>query len=252
MSVRLPLGRGLFFLCAFLFSLLALLPLRLASDWLNLGANGVAARDAVGSVWGGVLHQAQYRDTQLGDLLAELKALPLVGGRARIQLGRNDGAPFLSDGATATAQADRFEGAITVTRNSYTVGNVTARLPVAQQFAPLPITAIDLSDVSARFVSGQCAAAEGAVTVTTSGSIGGLPIPATLTGTARCDGGALLLALAGASGLDQLALRFTGSDTYRATLSVRPTDPLLQQRLAASGFAAANGVYSLNVDGRLQ
>lgn len=251
MRIRLPLGRGLFFVCAFLFALLALLPLRLASDWLSLGSNGVAARDAVGSVWGGVLHQAQYRDTQLGDLLAELKALPLVAGRARIQLGRNDGAL-----ATAAQQSDRFEGAVTVTRNSYTVGNVTARLPVAAQFAPLPITALDLSDVSVRFVSGQCEAAEGAVTVTTSGSIvgagGGLAIPTTLTGTARCDGGALLLALAGTSGLDQLNLRFTGGDAYRATLSVRPTDPLLQQRLAASGFAAANGVYSLNVEGRLQ
>lgn len=247
MRIRLPLGRGLFFVCAFLFALLALLPLRLAADWLRLGGSGVAARDAVGSVWGGVLHQAQYRDTQLGDLVAELSALPLVAGRARIQLGRNDGAL-----ATAAEQGDRFEGAITVTRNSYAVGDVTARLPVAQQFAPLPITALDLSDVSARFVSGQCASAEGAVTVTTSGSISGLSIPATLTGTARCDGGALLLALAGASGLDQLAIRFTGGDAYRATLSVRPTDPLLQQRLAASGFAAVGGVYSLDVAGRLQ
>lgn len=247
MRIRLPLGRGLFFLCAFLFSLLALLPLRLASDWLNLGSNGIAARDAVGSVWGGALHQAQYRDTQLGDLVAGLKALPLAAGRARIQLGRNDGAL-----ASPAQRDDRFEGAVTVTRNSYTVGNVTARLPVATQFAPLPITALDLSDVSVRFVSGQCAAAEGAVTVTTSGSISGLPIPTTLTGTARCDGGALLLALAGASGVDQLGLRFTGGDAYRATLSVRPTDPLLQQRLAASGFTVANGVYSFNVDGRLQ
>ncbi len=247
MRIRLPVGRGLFFLCAFLFALLALLPLRLAADWLALGSSGMAARDAVGSVWSGVLHQARYRDTQLGDLVAKLKALPLVAGRARIQLGRNDGAL-----AGAAGQDDRFEGAVTVTRNSYAVGNVTARLPVSTQFAPLPITALDLSDVSARFVSGQCAAAQGAVTVTTSGSISGLPIPTTLTGTARCDGGALLLALAGASGLDQLSLRFQGGNAYNATLSVRPTDPALQQRLAASGFAAANGVYSLDVDGRLR
>lgn len=247
MRIRLPLGRGLFFLCAFLLALLALLPLRLAADWLQLGRTGVAARDAVGSVWGGVLHQAQYRDTQLGDLVTRLNALPLLAGRARINLGRNDGAL-----ASQAERADRFEGALTVTRNSYAVGDVTARLPVAAQFAPLPINAVDLSDVSARFVGGQCATADGAVTVQTSGSISGLAIPTTLTGTARCDGGALLLALAGASGLDQLSLRFTGGDRYRATLSVRPTDPALQQRLGGAGFVAANGVYSLGVDGRLR
>ena len=44
MRIRLPLGRSLFFLCAFLFALVALLPLRLALDWLGLDDKGFAAR----------------------------------------------------------------------------------------------------------------------------------------------------------------------------------------------------------------
>lgn len=247
MRIRLPLGRGLFFGCAFLFALLALLPLRLAADWLGLGTTGVAARDAVGSVWGGALHGAQYRETQLGDLVTELRALPLLAGRARIQVARRDDAP-----GPGTNRPDRLNAALTVTRNSYALDDATARVPIGPEAAPLPITAIDLSDVSARFAGGQCASADGAVTVETTGAIAGLPLPATMTGNARCDGGALLLPLASASGLEQLDLRFSGDDRYRATLSVRPTDPLLQQRLAAAGFTAANGVHSLTLEGRLE
>jgi hypothetical protein len=45
MRVRLPLGRTLFFVCAFLFALIALFPLRLALDWLSLDERGFAARE---------------------------------------------------------------------------------------------------------------------------------------------------------------------------------------------------------------
>ena len=248
MRIRLPLGRGLFFLVAFLLSALALLPLRLVADWLRLGSTGVAARDAAGSVWGGALHGTQYRHTQLGDLAAGLRALPLLAGRARIELDRGEG---ILDGQPAD-RPDRLRAAVTVSRNSYGLSDATARLPLAQEFAPLPITAIDLAGVSARFVRGQCASAEGAVTVETSGNIAGLPLPTTMTGNARCDGGALLLPLAGATGAEQLALRFLGGNRYRATLSVRPTDPVIGQRLAAAGFVNAAGVYSLGIDGRFR
>ena len=247
MRVRLPLGRRLFFALAFLFALVALLPMRLALGWLRLGESGVAARDSVGSVWSGVLHQTQYRDTQLGDLVAGLRGLPLLAGRARIDVGRNDGVLGAQPG-----RPDRFEGALTVTRNSYALSDLTARLPLTTQFAPLPITAIDLSDLTARYVAGQCTSADGAVTIETPGGTSAPPPPTTMTGNARCDGGALLLPLAGGSGLERLDLRLLGGDRYRATLSVRPTDPALQQRLGAAGFVAAGGVYSLSLDGRLR
>jgi len=247
MRLQLPLGRKLFVAVTFLLALIALLPLRLAMEWLALGRQGIVAREAVGSVWAGVLHQAQYRDTQLGDLVAELGALPLLAGRARIELGRNN---RLLDGPGG--RSDRFEGAVSVSRHSYAVGDVTARLPLGTQFAPLPITAIDLSDVSARFVDGLCAAAEGLVTIETSGNVAGLALPTTMSGNARCDQGALLLPLASGSGMEQLALHLTGGDRYRATLSIRPTDPTLQQRLALAGFVGSGGVYSLRVEGRFQ
>lgn len=246
MRIRLPLGRALFFGCAVLFALVALLPLRLAADWLGLSDTGVAARGAAGSIWAGALQGAQYRDIQLGDLVTELNGAPLLLGRARIELRRGDGV------LDRAARPDRFEAAVTVSRNSYALGDATARVALGPEFAPLPITAIDLSEVSARYVGGQCASAQGAVTIETSGSIAGVPLPPSMTGNARCEGGALVLPLAGASGLEQLTLRFPGGGGYRATISVRPTDPILQQRLAGAGFAVAVGVYSLSIDGRLR
>lgn len=249
MRVRLPLGRRLFFACAFLLALLALLPLRLAADWLDVDRTGVAAREVAGSVWGGVVRGAQYRETQLGDLLARLRALPLLIGRARIDVGRDTGD---ATPGTTGLQPDALQGALTVSRSGYAMDDATARIPLGLALAPLPVTGIDLSDVSARFVAGACETASGAVTVQTSGNVAGLPLPATMTGNARCDGAALLLPLAGPSGLEQLDLRFTGGNRYRATLSVRPTDPLLGQRLTLAGFAVAGGVYSLSLDGSLR
>ena len=247
MRIRLPLGREVYFLVAFLLSAFALLPLRLAADWLRLGSMGVAARDAVGSVWGGAFRGAQYRETQLGDLSASLRALPLLAGRARIELDRRT--RVLSDQPN---RSDGLKAAVTVSRNSYGLSDATLRLALGPEFAPLPVTALDLSGVSARFVRGQCASAEGAVTIETSGAVAGLPLPTSMTGNARCDGAALLLPLAGATGAERLALRFTSDDRYRATLSVQPTDPVTSQRRAAARFAAAGGIYSLELEGRLR
>ena len=42
--------REIFFLCALLFSLVALLPLRFALGWLGYSDKGLAAREATGSV----------------------------------------------------------------------------------------------------------------------------------------------------------------------------------------------------------
>jgi hypothetical protein len=140
--------------------------------------------------------------------------------------------------ARAAAAPDRFEAAVTVSRNSFALSDTTARLALGAQWAPLPITAIDLSDVSARFVGGQCAAAEGAVTVETSGRILGLAIPTSMTGNARCDGGALLLPLAGAA-----APNGSTCACRRGPLPRHAVDPgrrsALQQRLARRRFVAA-------------
>ena len=237
MRIRLPLGRTLFFLLAFLFALVALLPLRLALDWFALDDRGFAARAAKGSVWLGSLSEAQFGTVSLGDLQAQLRSLPLFIGRARVDLERVD-------------EGRRFEGSATVSRHSFGVDDVTGAVDVGGALAPLPIGAIDLSDVTAHFADGLCTSAEGLVKANVAADIAGVSLPGGLSGNARCDRGALLLPLASQSGMEALNLRLFEDGRYEVELAVRPIDDAMRDRLIQSGFALSNNGYVLRVSGR--
>lgn len=239
MRVRLPIGRTLFFLLTFFVALLALLPMRLALDWFGLGNRGLAAREVEGSVWFGALKEAQYGSVGLGDLHAGLRGLPLLIGRARIALDRDEGTP-----------ADELDGAATVTRNSFGFDDVDGRLQLAGAFGALPLTQVDLGDVTAHFENGLCVRAAGTVRANVGGDVAGIALPGGLTGTARCDDGALLLPLAGQSGMESLDIRLFGDGRYQATVLVRSTDPTLRDRMAAAGFAVTANGYALTANGQ--
>lgn len=236
MRVRLPLGRGLFFLCAFLIALAALLPLRVALSWLALDGR-LSARAAEGSLWFGTLREARVAGAPLGDLRAGLDPLPLVAGRARIDL--------------AGAGALPLRGAASVTRHSFGIDDVTALVPFGQAAAPLPVAALDLDDVSVRFRDNLCERAEGLVRVRITGDYDGVTLPASLSGTARCEAGALMLPLVSGSGGDMLALSVTADGRYRAELALRPVDDAARARLLAAGFTPAGGRVRLAVTGTL-
>ena len=236
MRIRLPMRRSLFFLAAFLFSLVALFPLGLALRWLALDARGFSAREAQGSVWLGVVREARFGPVPLGDLEARLRALPLVIGRARVDLDHG-------------GEEQGFEGDVTVSRHAFGVDDVRATLAPGPVFALLPGAAFDLSDLSAHFADGVCASAEGLVKASLSGDAAGIALPRTLTGTARCDGGALLLPLAAQSGMERLDLRLFEDGRYRIELLLRPSDEAARQRLAAAGFTASGAAFALRAEG---
>lgn len=243
MRFRLPLGRGLFFLCAFLLALIALIPLRIALGWLDVDANGVAAREADGSVWNGALTEAQFGAAALGDLRAGLDMLPLLLGRARISVSRDAG-----DGAGGE---DVLEGAVSVSRRSFGIDDLRARLRTAEAFAPLPLRTVDLDNVTAHFDNGLCVSAEGMVRAELGGDIGGIPLPANLSGNARCEEGALLLPLVSQSGMEQVKLRLGAGGAYTLELVVNPGDEALRARLPASGFVEGASGYVLTIQGTL-
>ncbi|NNC71358.1 MAG: type II secretion system protein GspN [Sphingomonadaceae bacterium] len=89
MRVSLPLGRLLFFVCMFLIAVIVLIPMRLGLDWLGLDERGVAAREARGSVWNGLLTEAQFGGSDVGDVDAGLGLFPLLIGRARLSVARD-------------------------------------------------------------------------------------------------------------------------------------------------------------------
>jgi len=236
MRIRLPLGRTVFFVCAFLFALVALLPLRLALDWLGLDERGLAAREARGSIWFGAVTEAQLGSVALGDLQARLRTLPLFVGRARVDLERAD-------------EANRLEGSATVSRHSFGIDDMTANLDIGTAFAPLPIASLDLGDVTARYANGACTAAEGLVKATIAGEVAGISLPGGLSGTARCDDGALLLPLVSQSGMEALNVRIRDNGSYQVELAVKPVDDAMRDRLIASGFMLTNNGYALTVSG---
>lgn len=232
--LRLPMGRTLFFLSAFAFALIALLPLRLGLDWFGLGERGFAAREATGSVWLGAVEEAQLGTVALGDLGTSLQTLPLLAGQARLEVRGLDGR--------------RFEGVFASSRHGFGVDDVSAELSLAGALGPLPIATLDVGDLGVRFERGQCRQAEGRVRAALSGNIAGMALPA-LSGAARCDAGLLLLPLVSQSGTERLELRIGGDGRYRAELRVRPSQPGLAGALTAAGFAPAGDAYALRLSG---
>ncbi len=246
MRIRLPLGRSLFVFCLFLLAMLALLPMRLGLAWLGLDNYGLAAREARGSVWNGALVEAQYGDAALGDLDAGLGFLPMLIGRARIAFEREavEGAPADDPGL------GEFSGAISVSGANFSIDDMVARLPAAEIFAPLPIAAIDLESVTARFENGLCVEAEGLVRARLAGDLGGVSLPGTVTGAARCDEGRLLLPLIGQSGMEQIDLRIGAAGDYSIELVVTPSDDAMREQLTRSGFQLGSRGYMMTIQGQ--
>jgi general secretion pathway protein N len=236
MRIRLPLGRSLFFASALLFALVALFPLRLALDWLGLDERGFAAREARGSIWFGALSEAQLGSVALGDLTARLRTLPLFVGRARLDLER-------------VGEDEELEGAITLSRNSFGIDDVSGSFGIGSALAPLPIASLDLTDVSVRFADGMCASAEGSVKANVAGEVAGLALPGGLSGNARCQEGALLLPLVSQTGMEAFNLRVREDGRYQIELAVRPIDDAMRDRLIAAGFRLGSAGYAMRASG---
>jgi len=236
--IRLATGPGALFLAFFVAALIAFLPLRLALGWLGLAEQGMTAREVTGSIWAGELREARFGQISLGDLSAGISPLQLLFGRARVDLSGSGG-----------AAAPRLSGAISVTRNSFSLDRVTATLPVGNAFRPVPVTMLDLDDVSVGFRGDRCERAEGRVRATMAAEVGGVAVPAALTGTARCDGGALLLPLTSAAG-ESSTIRLWPDGRFRAEMTLVPSDPAVAARMQAAGFVNTQAGMQLAIEGR--
>ena len=226
------------FLAMLAAALLVFLPMRLMLGWIGLGDQGLTARSVTGTVWSGALTEARFGEVALGDLRAGVSPLQLLVGRARVDLsGRND------------PNAPRLEGAIGVTRHSVGIDETTASIPVGRAFAPLPISAIDLADVTVRFTDGACEQAEGRVIATMGGALASVPIAASMSGDARCEGGALLLPLTGQSGAETANLRIWQDGRYRAELTLAAGDSAQGTALQGAGFVQTAQGWRLSVEG---
>uniref|UniRef100_S0DFB0 Putative type II secretion system protein N n=1 Tax=termite gut metagenome TaxID=433724 RepID=S0DFB0_9ZZZZ len=237
--IRLRTGPAALFGAVFVAALLVLLPMRLVLGWVGLGDLGLTARQVSGSLWFGKLAEAQAGGLALGDLSAHVSPVQLLVGRARVSLAGQGDPP-----------AAPLQGAVSLSRHSFGVDDVSASVAGGAAFAPMPVTALDLDDVSARFKDGGCDRAEGRVRATLAGAIGGVPLPQSMAGTARCDGNALLLPLASTAGTETLQLRLHDDGSYVADLTMQTGDAQLATKLQLAGFQLSPNGYLLSVKGR--
>jgi len=221
-----------------LIALIILFPMRLALGVFGLAGEGLSAREVTGPVWWGGLNEAHYGNVALGDVSAGLSPIQLLIGRARIDVRGQEGA----------ANAG-LSGAVSFSRNTSGVDDVSAIVPAGDAFAPVPITSIQLDDVSVRFRDGRCETAEGKVTAMIAATMPQLNLPPTLTGNARCEGGALRIPLASQAQTESIAVTIEADGKYRAELVVRPSDPAVGESLTNAGFRQTNAGYRMTVNG---
>ena len=237
--IRLTTGRAALFGAMLLVALIVFLPMRLVLGAVGAGDAGFAARHADGSVWAGSLSEASAAGLQLGDLSAALSPVQLFAGRARVNLASRE-----------SVAAHTFRGALGLSRHNVGADDVTATLPAGALFAPLPVTALDLDDVSVRFKDGLCDHAEGRVRALLAGDVAGVALTGGLAGDARCDAGALPLPLASQAGTERAELRITADGRYTARLAMAAADPATAAKLSTLRFQPGAGGHQLSVQGR--
>lgn len=218
MRLRLRWWRELFFLGALLFALAALLPLRFAIESLGFAEKGLTAREAVGSVWLGALDEARLGRVPLGTVATRLRLLPLLAGRARLDLERQGG---------------EFRAGLTVSRHGFGIDDASGTL-AAPGLDAVPPSALELADLSVRFADGLCANAEGRVTARLTGQLGTAALVVPFSGEARCDGPALHLPLTSQSGSDRLDVRLFADGRYQIDAALRPGGAPYSERFEGS------------------
>lgn len=238
----LPFGRRVLILIVLLATLIVLFPLRLALALLDLDRIGVSARAVSGSIWSGRLDEVAAAGVPIGTAEARLSPFELLIGRARIDVSRPADA----------AGAGPLSGAVTVSRNSLGVADVTATVPLAAALAPLPVASVSLSNFNVRFDGGACARASGTARAALTGSIAGVALAQGLSGNASCDGRFVRIPLTSQSGQERLDFRVAVDGEYVADLiAVQPASDRIAA-LAALGFEAVPGGYRLRTSGRFE
>ena len=224
---------------AILAAIILFLPLRLAGALIGFDNLGLTARSAGGTVWSGQLDQARLGPVDLGTLDVGLKPLPLLLGRASLDVERAaaEGTQALS-GTVSVGIGRRAIDGLTGTVGGSTIGG-------------LPIESIAFDNATVVFADGRCVEASGRATVTVGLSIAGLQLRNGMTGGLNCEGRDLVTTLTGQSGLERLRLTIDADGSYVARLMVQSTDPFLGAALTAAGFGPTDQGYVRTSRGRL-
>jgi general secretion pathway protein N len=218
--------RGLLFAALLAIAIIAQFPLRLA----GLDRLGVTARAVHGSIWQGQLDDASLRGMPLGDLQVGLSPAALLNGGLRLDFA----------GARVRGALVRRAGGIGLAGVAGSVGPL--------QIGGLPIDALTFDTVDIGFAERRCVTASGSVRLQPTAGLGAGD---SLVGAPRCDGTAVVLPLASASGKARLEVRVEADRRYRATLALDDATDAQRPLLLAAGFQPTPSGLALTVEGVL-
>jgi general secretion pathway protein N len=219
-------------------AMIALFPLRLALGISDMQSIGFTARQVEGTIWSGSIGELHLRSQPLGAMDVALDPLALLLGNISMGFSRLDN------------PEGPLEGRL-VTGNTRGLIDTSGRIAVADMFAPLPVSALELDKVSVTFRDGQCHKASGQVRPIIAAPIPGVTFDAGLAGVVECDGQRARVRMATPSGAERLEFYVQESGKYRGWMSVRDSRPDVAGALSIFGFRPSPQGMTLTVDGRL-
>lgn len=220
-----------------LLALLALFPLRIALAMSDLQRVGFTARQVAGTIWYGRIGDLQLRSQPLGTMEVRLNPLALLVGRVSMRFNRMDDP---QGGLNGRLLSGGMQG----------VESVSGRIDVSQIFAPLPLEALELEEVTVLFRNGQCVDGSGRVTPVMSVPIPGLTA-GRLAGTLQCEGQRARVTMTSGSGAERIEFYVNASGRYRGWVSVRNAVPEVASALSLLGFRPSPEGLTMSVEGRL-
>ncbi len=206
-------------------ALIVFLPMRLALGATGLADEGLSARGSAapsgrqhdrGAVW----RRGAGRPARVA------VAAGAAGRRAKLAF----------EGAGVDGRP--IAGSASISRHAMGIDGVTASLPAATLFAPLPVTTLALEDVTVRFRDG-CVRKRRAGCARPWWGRRRPALAPTMMGTARCEAGALLLPMTGQGGTEAVNLRIRPDGRYTADLVLTPA--IRRRRPSWSSWASSRG-----------
>lgn len=219
-------------------ALVCLFPLRVALAMSDLERIGFTARQVAGTIWYGRIGELNLRSQPLGTFEVRLDPLALLFGTVAMRFDRLDDPDGVLQGQLIAGM-------------SRGVKDGNGRIAVGEMFAPLPIEAIDLQQVTVLFRRGACIRSSGRITPIIASPIPGLSFGSGLTGSLQCDGNRARIVLVSPGGGERIEFYVNSQGAYRAWMTVREAAPEASVALALFGFRPSPEGLTLSVRGRL-
>ena len=240
-------GRSKLALAAiFVITLIAAFPLRLALGLADPDGRGVTAREVAGTIWDGGIGDLRVGALPLGDVAAHLRPLPLLIGRREVHIER-----LAATGSPATGSPADFSANAAGGGGWLSLREVQGQVPIGDAFGAIPATALGFRDFHAELSGGRCVGAGGQVSLILAPFSELMPGPVALSGTARCNKGALYVPMTGPTGLEHLFLRLEPDGRWRADLVLGGLPAEITAPLLEAGFAGRPGGIGISATGKL-